>query len=295
MKLLKNATIMPLEGSMDSFTGGIYTADGQFVEESLLYRGRPAALQKSVEHLSETYIYGGCLFRHFGHLIWESLSRLYMIRQCKDYPILFINPQDEQLNDRLCRFFKIIGVKNEIRLVKVPTSVEELIYCPPGSSINPLYISDEQINSLQCFNFSKNIPDNNSEKKIWISRSNLLFGVVVNELIIEKVLAKIGYKIIQPELLTLQEQVRLMCKADIVAGFDGSAFFSLLFSKDIYSKFYIFNRRQHIPRTLPYVFEKRNVQFALHNFDLEYIAGEGACAYYNHPAPEKIIDVLKEL
>ena len=295
MKLLKNATIIPLAGTMASFTGGVYTSDGQFVEDSLLYRGRPAELQKPVEYLSETYIYGGCLFRHFGHLIWESISRLYIIRQCKDYPILFINPNDEQLNNKLSTFFKTIGVKNEIRLVKVPTSVENLIYSPPGSALNPLYINEEQFNALQYFSFSENMIDNYSEKKIWISRSNLLFGVVVNELVIEKVLTKIGYKIIYPELLPIKEQVRLICTADIVAGFDGSAFFSLLFSKDICSKFYIFNRRPHIPKTIPYVLHKRKVQFELHNFDVEYIAGEGAWAYYNHLAPDKIVEILNNI
>jgi len=292
MKLLKNATIIPLTGTMDSFTGGVYTSDGRFVEDSLLERGRPAELQKTVEHLSETYIYGGCLFGHFGHFIWESLSRLYTFRKCKEYPILFISPNDIVFNVQEM-FFKSLGVNNEIRLVKIQTSVENLIYSSPGSSINPLYITDEQINSLKYFRFLKNVGDNSSEEKIWVSRSKLTFGMIVNELIIEKVLSKIGYKIIHPESLPLSEQVRLISTADIVAGFDGSAFFSILFSEEIRSKFFVFNRRPHIPKTISYVFQKRNVEFELHNFDVEYIAGEMAWSCYNHPAPEKIIEILK--
>jgi len=292
MKLLKNATIMPLAGSMDSFTGGVYTYDGEFVEGSLLYRGRAAELQKSTKHLSETYIYGGCLFGHFGHFIWESLSRLYAIRQYNDYPIIFIMPENIFFNEQTM-FFKSLGIHNEIHIVKIPTSVENLIYFLPGSSINPLFISDEQINSLQYFHCSDDANNNRSAIKVWLSRSNLLFGTILNEQVIETVLAKNGYKIVRPETLPLYEQVSLISTADIVAGFDGSAFFSLLFSKQVRSKFYIFNRRPKIPETIKYVFQRRHVEFELHDFDIEYICGKGAWAYYNHPAPEKIIEILK--
>lgn len=278
---------------MDSFTGGIYTADGQFVENCLLDRGHPAKLQKSDEHLSGTYIYGGCLFSHYGHLIWDSLSRLYTIRQHKGYKIIYTCPYYEQLDSVIHLFLKNIGVENEVHLIKVPTSVENLIYSLPGSALNPLYITDEQLNALKCFQFSKEVCANDSVNKLWLSRSNLELGTIVNELVIEKVLEKIGFKIIHPEMLPLQEQVRLISTAEIVACFDGSALFTILFSENIFSKFYIFNRRPRIPEAIPYVFQKRNVKFELHYFDLEYIAGEMAWACYNHTAPEKVIEVLK--
>ena len=226
MKLLKNATVIPLEGTMDSFTGGVYSSEGHFVEDSLLDRGKPGQLQKTVEYLEGTYIYGGCLFGHFGHFIWESLSRLYAVRQCKNYPILFISPDDGYR-----KIFKLLGINNEIRIVNVPTSVENLIYSPPGSSLIPLYITDEQINALKYYYF--NVNDKNSNGKILLSRSRLLFGTIINEQAIEKILTKIGYKIIHPETLSLQEQVRLISTSGIVAGFDGSQFYSLLFAIDI--------------------------------------------------------------
>jgi capsular polysaccharide biosynthesis protein len=288
MKLLKNATIIPLEGTMDFFTGGVFSSDGQFIEDSLLDRGKPAELQKPIQHLSGTYIYGGCLFRHFGHFIWESLSRLYTIRQCKESPILFISPDDGYRE-----FFKLLGVNNEIFLINVPSSVENLIYSHPGSSLAPLYITDEQINALKYYNFNKN--KKNTNEKIWLSRSKLLFGTVINELSIEKILAIIGYKIIYPEMLLLQEQVRLISTSDIVAGFDGSQFYSLLFAEDISSKIHIFNRRNKIPDAIPYVLQKRNIDFELHNFTVEYICGEGAWSYYIHSEPEKIVEVLRKL
>jgi hypothetical protein len=290
IRLIKKATIIPLIGSPSSFTGGVFTYDGQFIEDSLLERGRPAELQKPVEHLSDTYIYGGCFFGHFGHFIWESLSRLYTIRQCKNYPILFISSDDGYL-DGYREFFKLLGINNEIHLVKLPTSVENLVYSHPGSTIAPPHITDEQMNALKYYYFN----DKNSNEKIWLSRSKLLVGTIINESTIEKILAKIGYKIIHPEILSLQEQIRLISTSDIVAGFDGSQFYTVLFATEISGKFHIFNRRPKIPDAIPYVFQKKNIAFELHNFAVEYICGESAWSYYNHSEPEKIIEILQNL
>ena len=293
MKLLKNSIIMPLEGTMDYFTGGVFSSDGQFIEDSLLDRGKPRQLQEPIESLDGIYIYGGCLFGHFGHFIWESLSRLYTIRKCKEYPILFITPYDEIIISIFEKSFKAIGVRNKIFFVKVPTSVQNLIYSPPGSSIMPLFIIDEQINALKYFTFS------NTErvfKKIWLSRSLLnsnKYGKITNEQHVEEELNNIGYEIIHPQMISLYQQVRLLSTSDIVAGFDGSQFFSVLFAKAIRSKFFVFNRRKNIPNTIPYIFKKRNIEFSLHNFDLEYVSGVGACTNFCHHEIDKIIDTLK--
>ncbi|MDR2489138.1 MAG: hypothetical protein LBD42_06585 [Desulfovibrio sp.] len=60
---------------MDSFTGGIYSSDGEFIEDSLIRnRGKSAQIQKILEHLYGTYIYGGCLFGHFGHFIRRAVK-----------------------------------------------------------------------------------------------------------------------------------------------------------------------------------------------------------------------------
>jgi len=119
------------------------------------------------------------------------------------------------------------------------------------------------------------------------------YGKITNEQSIEDELMNIGYEIIHPQTISLYEQVRSICTANIVAGFDGSQFFSILFAKEVRSKFLIFNRRKNIPSTITYVFEKRNINFSLHNFDLEYVDGDGANTNFYHPDPNKVIDLLK--
>jgi len=294
IKLIKNSTILPMKGFPSALTGGVFTSDGEFLEDSIVERGLPRELERPVEYLSGTYIWGGCLFGHFGHFILESLARLYAFRQCKNYPILFINENDSVFHYQKT-IFESLGIKNEIIRIKIPTSVENLVYSKPGFVLNPLHIIDEQINALKYFYFQKNggLNCDKNSKKIWLSRSNILTGAVVNEFPIEKILKKIGYKIVHPENLSLQEQIRLISTSDVVAGFDGSQFYTLLFALDISSKFYIFNRRPKIPEAIPYVLQKRNVEFELHNFDVEYICGEDAWAYHIHSEPEKIIEILR--
>lgn len=284
MKVIKNSTIIPLKGTMDSFTGGIYTSDGIFIEDSLLHRGTPGELQKPTERLSGTYIYGGCLFGHFGHFIWESLSRLYVIKQCNDYPIIFITPNSGKIIENATVFLKQINIRNEIKLIYTPTCVDNLIYSSPGSSIEPLFITDEQIKHLQHFSFEKS-----SNQKIWLSRSLWTTGLLTNESIIENELKNMGYTIINPENLSLREQAKYISTSDIVAGFDGSAFFSLLFAKNIPGKFIVFNRRKYIPQTLTYVLQKRNIKFEQHVFDIEH----NDCDKNSHyPYQDKLIDIL---
>jgi len=286
LSLIMNASIAPLAGSMDSFTGGVY-ADGIFLRDSLLERGQAAPAPTIQQYLPGTYIYGGCLFSHFGHFIWESLSRLHAIRQCDTWPILFLSPNDKVFHVQKI-FFKTLGIRNEIHLVKVPTAVKKLIYSPPGSAIDPLFITDEQLEAMACLTF----PREESRTKIWLSRSRVNSGKIVNEEGIEAELEKIGYRIIHPESLPLREQVRLLSTSDIVAGFDGSQFFSFLFARRIRGQFFIFNRREQIADTVIHALERRKITFSANALPVKYVEGARADARFFLPEPDRIVDLL---
>jgi capsular polysaccharide biosynthesis protein len=154
-----------------------------------------------------------------------------------------------------------------------------------------LFITDEQIDAMSCLHF----PEENPGGKIWLSRSRLQSGRIMNEEFIESEIAKIGYEIISPEALPLREQVKVVSTSDVVAGFAGSQFFSLLFAKEIRAKFVIFNRREKIAATIPYAMKKKKVAFSSHIFDIQYVSGDTTRASTNfaHLHPEKIIDILR--
>lgn len=147
MKIIKEALIMPFDGTMDAFTGGVFDSGKDFMADSVIHRGQAPELQPHGEHLQGTFIYGGCLFAHFGHFIWESLSRITAIRKCKPYPLLFITPNDHLFKTQQL-FFKSMGIRNEIILIRKPTLVENLIYASPQSSLSPLSMSGEMLDAL---------------------------------------------------------------------------------------------------------------------------------------------------
>ena len=49
-----------------------------------------------------------------------------------------------------------------------------------------------------------------NDKKIWLSRTNLKYGKIANERLIENIVAKLGFEIVSPEKLSLSDQVRII-------------------------------------------------------------------------------------
>lgn len=292
MQLVKDAIIMPFEGTIDAFSGGVFNSQGKFFEDCLTYRGREPQLRAAEDIFEGTYIYGGCLFAHFGHFIWESLARLATIRKCRTYPILFISP-NQRLFDTYKFIFHAIGIKNDIHVIDKPAVVKQLIYSPPQSSIRPLIITDEQIKNLACINAKYK----NQYRKIWLSRSKLKYCRVTNEESIEGMLKLMGFNIIYPERMTLIEQVKIINSANIVAGFDGSQFFSSLFSNNVSAQFYIFNRRPNIPDTISYALKKKNISHTMMTYKVKLDQCDENFNGKNYQALEvdKIVNDLKNI
>lgn len=286
MKILQNTIMMPLEGTMDKFTGGLYESDGKFVTDSLIRRGSPAELLPFQETLKGTYIYGGCLFAHFGHFIWESLTRLDAILKCKNYPIVFISPNDYVFNTQKL-FFKTLGIKNDIIVIRKPTIIENIIYSSPQSSLYPANMSDSLLSAMAMKNFTSL-----SERRVWLSRTKLKYGKILNEEKIESYLRSIGFEIIYPEKLPLLDQIKLVSTSRIVSGFIGSQFFSAFFAKSVLGHFILFNRRVNVPDTIPFLMENKHISGNVNMLGIEVVDSFN----YNIVSlePEKIVQILSE-
>lgn len=274
---------------MDSFKGGVFDPQAGFVEGCLCGRGSAPALRKPVEIIHEPCVWCGMLFGHFGHFIWESLSRLAAMRKSHDRAALFISPNPIIYNWQKL-FFKTIGVRNPLWIVKQPIVVRQLIYVDAGISLSPLYISDEQLNAMARIDASQGAPD-----KIWLSRTRLKQGIVTNEAAIEDAIKDFGYEIVNPELLPIRRQISLTTSARVVAGFDGSQFFSFLFGRDTRGKFRIFNRRPRAAETLRYSLERKNIPNEIFNFDIKTLAADsrGVPVVCEALEAEKIIEILR--
>ncbi len=285
--LVRNALLMPFEGSMDAFASGVF-ADGAFVEGTLLERGKPATVKHPEEHLAGTYIFGGYLFAHYGHFLLESLSRAYAVARCKPWPVLVMSP-NEQIGGFQREVLACIGLNNEIIRITKPTSVESLVLSPAGSIIHPPRISPEQLEALG----KVQPPARQPHRKVWLSRSRVQGGGVEDEAELEREIARLGWEIVHPQFLPAKRQAQLIGCAGRVAGFDGSAFLTVLLARQVQGRFQIFSRRNRIPLAIRYIFAAKGIALEEHVPAVEHLSGQGASSRYRLQDPEEVLRVLR--
>lgn len=290
--VIRNALLMPLEGSMDSFTSGIFV-DGTLVPGSLQSRAAPAAPRAVEEHIAGPCIFGGYMFHHYGHFIWETLARLHAIRQCNSMPLLFMSPNTSVIAWQK-RIFRELGILNPLRLVLTPTLVDNIILPQEGASLSPASMIPEQLAALAQIQAHPVEPD----KKVWLSRTSFMqhfnMGGIINESVIEEQLRLWGWTVIAPETLNLQDQAKEISSAEYVAGFDGSAFFTAFFIRDIVSKYIVFSRRNGEIDSLTCLFEQKSIPYEYHVLPVEPVSGHGGATQYHMPDPQALLDRLRE-
>jgi hypothetical protein len=289
---IHNALFMPLSGVMDRFTSGVFS-QGVCLRDSLLTgRSGPAEPREAQRKLSGSYLFGGYFFNHYGHFLTETLSRLYAWRQCPPFPLLFTTPNSE-VSHRLARIFKTLGIRNEILMIQVPVEVENLIVSPEGCILTPPYISAAQVEALGQVEGGEPTPG----KKIWLSRGDYMrsmqAGGVINEKAIEKALAAEGWGILSPESLgPVQNQVKVLCSAEQVAGFDGSAFLTALLAKKVSGRFTLFGRSNSVAEFNTFALRTKGIVYETHVPEVVEVSGRGATKRWFLPRPESVLDVL---
>ena len=290
-QVVRNALLMPFEGTMDYFRAGVFR-DGECLPESLRPgKSGPAMPRAPERRIAGAFVYGGYLFRHYGHFLMESLSRLYAVKRCGNLPLLFISA-DNASRGYIERWLRFLRIPNEVHVIRRPTEVEELIVAPAGCGVvDPFFIIPEQFEVLGVYN-----PKHHSmtDEKIWLSRSRINNGGLVNETDIETTLAAWGWRIAHPEELPLEEQIRLISMSRYVAGLDGSAFFTALLARHVFGKFFVFSRRRYIPELVRLALSGKRIDFEEHiPQSLEHISGRLSTARSRLSDPEEILGVLR--
>jgi hypothetical protein len=84
-------------------------------------------------------------------------------------------------------------------------------------------------------------------------------------------------------------------RSQFVAGFDGSAFFNVLFGNKALGKFIVFGRRNFIDQTILNVLNTKNVDYRGVVPKLEYIGGHGAQARFVVPDPYAVIETVLQI
>jgi Glycosyltransferase 61/Sulfotransferase family len=216
---------------------GAFSATGDFLDGFRMRRGEDAspveeAPKAAEERLEGLWLYGGVLRPHYGHFLLESLSRAWFLRRHPDLPVLWHTATGKSVLLPWHReVFSMLGIpEGRCRFVMRPTQVERILLADPGCVLER-WLDPAQARALGIFPLA-NRPVR--ERKVWLSRSRLRDGLakVQGEAELEARLAETGWTILSPEGLPVWQQLAVMSEAKEIAGFEGSAFHTLLLAEE---------------------------------------------------------------
>jgi hypothetical protein len=289
---------------LDRFSGGVFQGE-ECLPASLLWRNRdpelyglpapPEAVREAfgtgegrAVRLKGAYLFGGYLFRHYGHFLIETLSRLYALKQCAHVPIIFSSTHKDIVPWQW-DVFKLLGLRKPILMLTRPAVADQLMLAAPAFSL-PDSITPEQIEALGAMPAPPL-----TDKKIWLSRSSNLGGGLLNERELEPHLQAMGWEVVHPQFLPIRKQVALISSSARVAGLDGSAFHTALLAREIRGRLTIFCLRSASAHA--YIRIARMKGFAQEEIPLagkvSFLAGQGAERFYRLDDIDVVLDALR--
>jgi len=181
-----------------------------------------------IPQIKGKWMYGGILYDHFGHVLSESVQRLWCWRHIVNEVegIIFLTSGPREISgfgNYLSELFDLWNIdRNKIKIVREVTDVECLYLPKPGGSIGSPQ-EEWYETELQALTNPSQYKDSEFPEKIVFSRKNFLTsGKIIGFLSIERLLEDEGYKIISPEDCSLTEQIKLIVNASNIVWEEGS-------------------------------------------------------------------------
>ena len=233
----------------------LYDADGRLIEESKVTYIEPGApawfndwkISKveqqtmpaqvvppaQLRRISEPVLFLGEAHDHYGHFITDTLSRMWALDQFDpDCKVLFAPDPKERLEPAHVRFVLDQLGLNRSRILRPQEPVLfERVYCPiPALQLSRIYqVFDEP--HVRAAGALAAAGAQAPDQPVYLTRSGLDSGLRKpgSEDELERRLAREGFAIVQPERLSVLEQMALFNSDHPVVGAFGSAMHTVLF------------------------------------------------------------------
>lgn len=251
------AVLVPSKRGGSKNIGAAYAADGTLIEETQRAKPRrnwwPSPIQmppgpRPAVHLEGRTVYAGRYVTHFGHIMLETMTRLWPDVDYHAYDHLLTIPKfvdQSWTGQRSVLFDQMVSLAGA-PTDRVTVAVERVLcdeLLVPSSPFRVAVAADPRF--LDVFD---RIGDHverevyrsdlgHLPRRIYLSRSKVDKRRVKgqrsadNEPAAEALFARNGFEIIHPQTLPLTEQVALCRYADVLAGCDGSALHLAMFSR----------------------------------------------------------------
>lgn len=193
------------------------------------HQSRARQLETPPVELKGKWLYLGEIRKHFGHLLFESIHRLWALaeEETKDIDGLILLPMSKG-NEDWCReninnVLQVLGLRQDLDIAFIydPTRVETLLVPQPGRQMmldrEPWYKNflESRTGTLKPFD---------GPKKIVVSRRAFTHeGRVSGMNYVLEQLVKKGYFEFQPERYPLERQLQIVAGAEEIVWEDGSA------------------------------------------------------------------------
>lgn len=237
LKQYKNHYIIPYEKHPNR-TGGICDEKGNMVIESIRGNGIWGKENKywrslnDMETIKEPTIFLGHLTKHYGHFLWETLSRFWIFIElnksflndkqfvfmdfchncCNINEYIVLNYIMETLNIQNYSFNKVTRVKKYSNLY-IPEVMNIGFFGYPKTKINA------ELQQKLFYSITKNIVTTFDNLCIYITRKDRCNG---RSSFYDNLFKNLGFKIIDPISKTFKKDLEYYKSAKIIAGIDGT-------------------------------------------------------------------------
>jgi len=215
--------------------GGVYSRTGEFITRHVRIKGEKENAQEctvtdELDYIPETVVYGGVFIEHFGHIVVECLSRMwwYIENNSSNYKCVFVSMFD-QIGDVLIELLELLGIPREnIVICNVPTRFDSVIIPDQATIITAGYNMKQKL----TYDTIRDSVKLGNYEKVYLTRTGLSDRDTVNEEYFENVYRNLGFQVISPEKLSIQEQVSIMSGVKELVCTEGSLGHQIAFCQD---------------------------------------------------------------
>ncbi len=174
------------------------------------------------KEFKNVFVLGSNAANNYYSNLLQFLPRIFFIKN-NDIQIAIHRNSSTKLRD----FIKLILEKRDIKFKFV--YLDDGFYKFTDSQIPQFLNINKSITILR--NLLSPIKINDENKKIYITRGDSQYRKIVNEADLISILRLNGYKIINPQLYNIEEQINIFSQADKIIGPHGSNLSNIIFCK----------------------------------------------------------------
>ena len=236
------AVILPIKVINDTkadeyHQGGVIDKDGRFCplsgtkRKGTDYRSLQSGYETNAEpeYKDEIVIYGGILYEFYGHVLLETMSRLwYYIKHNPNHYRVVMNVVPAA-RGKFKEFFELLDIPyNDDTFITKPTRYKKVIVPEQASVYGESWHKDYLI----PFDYMKSKVKAKNDDKVYFTRIKLTRNPVLNEKAVLNVFKQNGYKVVAPETLSLKEQIAYLKGAKSFACWAGTLACQVLFCEN---------------------------------------------------------------